>query len=157
MILPVSPIVNRGVDRLGHYTASTLTVWKNHKRVPPTQEANEEMEDTEEGFEDDLHMRGSQEEEKEHDGQECVDIRHSRSLPGGSKWTRRYWLRIRTRDEGGIGGTSHLHVEVTNLVRDLPACLSPYLRTDVRMSLWTMYYIALVCGFHPQLDDTFGT
>lgn len=131
---------------------------ESQESPPPTQEADEETEDTEEGPEDNLHMRGSQEEEKDHDGQEeYVDTRHSRSLPGGSKWTRKYWLRIRTCNEGGIGGTSPLHVEVTNLVRDLLASLSPYLQTDVRMSLWTVYYIELVCGFHPQLDDNFGT
>ena len=87
---------------------------ESQESPPPTQEADEETEDTEEGPKDNLHMRGSQEEEKDHDGQEYVDTRHSRSLPGGSKWTRKYWLRIRTCNEGGIGGTSPLHVRGGN-------------------------------------------
>jgi hypothetical protein len=33
MVLPLSPIVNRGINRLGHYIASTLAVWRNHKRA----------------------------------------------------------------------------------------------------------------------------
>lgn len=82
----------------------------------PAQKIGRELEETYEGFNNDLHMCGSQKEEEDRDGQKYIDIKHVRCLPWVLVEETYACLQVALDfDKGGIGVASPPHVEVTNL------------------------------------------